>query len=129
MHIRSRSNMWSAARKRCVRALTTKSTVDPRELEQFGRLAHEWWRPHSSTFAALHSFNDVRVPFVERVAVHAGLENGLENAKTLDVGCGGGILSEVRGNFVPGQILHSYCYVSFLYFGWQNIASKNNFGL
>jgi 2-polyprenyl-6-hydroxyphenyl methylase/3-demethylubiquinone-9 3-methyltransferase len=62
------------------------SNADPIEIEKFSQLAHKWWDPHSE-FKPLHDINPLRLNYIDK---HATL-----NGKTvLDVGCGGGILSE-----------------------------------
>ncbi len=62
------------------------TNADPIELEKFSQLAHKWWDP-TSEFKPLHEINPLRLGYIDR---HARL-----NGKTvLDVGCGGGILSE-----------------------------------
>ena len=60
--------------------------IDPAELAKFESLASRWWDPHSE-FAPLHQINPLRVNYIrERV--------NLEGLRVLDVGCGGGILTE-----------------------------------
>ena len=60
--------------------------VDPAEIEKFNELAHRWWDPDGES-RPLHDLNPVRLAYVrERVA--------LKGVKVLDVGCGGGLLSE-----------------------------------
>ena len=73
------------------------SNVDPLELEKFSQLAHRWWDPESE-FKPLHAINPLRLGYIESVA-------GLAGRRVLDVGCGGGILSEAmaaRGAQVTG---------------------------
>lgn len=60
--------------------------ADPIELEKFSQLAHKWWDPHSE-FKPLHDINPLRLEYIDR---HASLNGKV----VLDVGCGGGILSE-----------------------------------
>ncbi|HEY2035022.1 MAG TPA: bifunctional 2-polyprenyl-6-hydroxyphenol methylase/3-demethylubiquinol 3-O-methyltransferase UbiG [Rhizomicrobium sp.] len=73
-------------------------SVDPIEIEKFSRMAAEWWDP-TGKFAPLHKFNPVRLKFIrETVAAHFGREgkslHPFEGLSLLDIGCGGGLLSE-----------------------------------
>ncbi|HEY8950331.1 MAG TPA: bifunctional 2-polyprenyl-6-hydroxyphenol methylase/3-demethylubiquinol 3-O-methyltransferase UbiG [Rhizomicrobium sp.] len=74
------------------------ASVDPAEVEKFSRMAAEWWDP-TGKFAPLHKFNPVRLKFIrETVAAHFE-RNGnslrpFEALSLLDIGCGGGLLSE-----------------------------------
>ena len=59
---------------------------DPAEIAKFSELAHRWWDPESE-FRPLHQINPLRLAWIESMAPLAG-------KKVLDVGCGGGILSD-----------------------------------
>lgn len=74
------------------------STVDPAEVERFTRIADEWWDP-AGKFAPLHQLNPVRIGYVrDRVAAHWQRNplsgTPLDGLSLLDIGCGGGLLSE-----------------------------------
>lgn len=80
------------------RQVSTTGSVDPREVEHYRRLAETWWDP-AGPFWPLHRLNDVRVPWIrERVRRHFAAEPGAERPlaglTVLDIGCGGGLLSE-----------------------------------
>jgi 2-polyprenyl-6-hydroxyphenyl methylase / 3-demethylubiquinone-9 3-methyltransferase len=64
----------------------TNMNADPQELAKFGDLAHRWWDPNSE-FKPLHDINPLRLGWIER---HCSLRN----RAVIDVGCGGGLLSE-----------------------------------
>ncbi len=77
------------------------SSVDPEEVARFDRLAESWWNAHGP-MRALHQFNPVRVAFLSRllslhfraVLVEPPASRPLAGLTILDIGCGGGILSE-----------------------------------
>ena len=66
--------------------MTNLNNVDPSELSKFSDLAHRWWDTQSE-FRPLHEMNPLRLAWIEGCSPLAG-------QKVLDVGCGGGILSE-----------------------------------
>jgi 2-polyprenyl-6-hydroxyphenyl methylase/3-demethylubiquinone-9 3-methyltransferase len=75
-----------------------RSTIDPGEVAQFSRLSGQWWDPRGP-MAALHKFNPVRLGYIrDRAAAHfhhdAKRLDSLAGLRILDIGCGGGILSE-----------------------------------
>jgi 2-polyprenyl-6-hydroxyphenyl methylase/3-demethylubiquinone-9 3-methyltransferase len=70
---------------------TTAPNVDPAELAKFGALAQSWWDPNGPS-KPLHDLNPLRLQYVQRVAGLASA--GHAQKQVLDVGCGGGILSE-----------------------------------
>lgn len=78
----------------------SETTVDPDEVRRFQSLAGKWW-DEQGEFAALHAMNDLRVPFIRDnlLNVHRGRQTGkpLAGLKILDVGCGGGLLTEPLG--------------------------------
>jgi 2-polyprenyl-6-hydroxyphenyl methylase/3-demethylubiquinone-9 3-methyltransferase len=75
----------------------TSMNADPQELEKFGELAHKWWDTEGD-FKPLHRINPLRLDWIDQ-------RSGLRGKAVLDVGCGGGILSESmarRGATVVG---------------------------
>src|SRR5262249_57385978 len=71
---------------------------DAAEVAKFSALAEEWWDP-SGKFAPLHKFNPVRLGFIrDTAAAHFGRDSKslrpFEGLTLLDIGCGGGLLSE-----------------------------------
>jgi 2-polyprenyl-6-hydroxyphenyl methylase/3-demethylubiquinone-9 3-methyltransferase len=74
------------------------STVDPAEVERFSALAAEWWNPRGK-MAPLHKFNPVRLGYIRDIACRRfGRDpkrlDCLKGLRVLDIGCGGGLLSE-----------------------------------
>ncbi len=64
----------------------TSTNVDPAELAKFSDLAHRWWDPESE-FRPLHQINPLRLAWINGISP-------LQGKKVLDVGCGGGILTD-----------------------------------
>ena len=77
---------------------SSASTVDADEVARFSALAAEWWDPRGK-MAPLHKFNPVRLGYIRDAAARAFGRDGkridcLKGLRFLDIGCGGGILSE-----------------------------------
>ena len=73
------------------------STINKKEIEKFSKIAEEWWNPEGK-FKPLHKFNPVRISYIrDNIIKTFKLDNNkipLKNLRILDVGCGGGLLSE-----------------------------------
>ena len=74
------------------------STINKEEIQKFENIADDWWNPEGK-FKPIHKFNPVRISFiVDVLKSHFNLKNPssmpLKNLKILDLGCGGGLLSE-----------------------------------
>ncbi|MEM7079856.1 MAG: bifunctional 2-polyprenyl-6-hydroxyphenol methylase/3-demethylubiquinol 3-O-methyltransferase UbiG, partial [Pseudomonadota bacterium] len=65
---------------------TTAPNADPEEIAKFNALAHRWWDPDGD-FKALHDINPARLAYISQ-------RSDLAHGQVLDVGCGGGILTE-----------------------------------
>lgn len=73
-------------------------SLDPSEVEKFSRIAAEWWNPDGK-FGVLHVFNPVRLHYIKeqvcgRLARDPLARRPFEGLRFLDIGCGGGLLSE-----------------------------------
>jgi 2-polyprenyl-6-hydroxyphenyl methylase/3-demethylubiquinone-9 3-methyltransferase len=76
----------------------TDTTINTDEIAKFAAMADEWWDPKGK-FKPLHKFNPVRLAYVRDNAIRhfgkdARVRRPLEGLKVLDIGCGGGLLSE-----------------------------------
>jgi 2-polyprenyl-6-hydroxyphenyl methylase/3-demethylubiquinone-9 3-methyltransferase len=77
---------------------TSSTTVDPKEVAKFSRLAEEWWNP-TGKMAVLHKFNPVRLAYIRDAACRkfdrsAKSLTCLQGLRVLDIGCGAGLLCE-----------------------------------
>ena len=73
------------------------SSINKKEIEKFSNIADEWWDPHGK-FKPLHKFNPIRIKYIkENIINHFNTKNKikpLSGINILDIGCGGGLLSE-----------------------------------
>ncbi len=73
------------------------NTINKKEIEKFSKIAEEWWNPEGK-FKPLHKFNPIRISYIkDNIIKTFQLQNKkkpLDNIKILDIGCGGGLLSE-----------------------------------
>ena len=73
------------------------NTINKEEIEKFSRIAEEWWNP-TGKFKPLHKFNPIRISYIKENIINTfklkNKDKPLKNLKILDIGCGGGLLSE-----------------------------------
>jgi 2-polyprenyl-6-hydroxyphenyl methylase / 3-demethylubiquinone-9 3-methyltransferase len=73
------------------------NTINKKEIDKFSRIAEEWWNPVGK-FKPLHKFNPIRISYIRDNIIRTfKLKNNnkpLKKVKILDIGCGGGLLSE-----------------------------------
>ena len=77
---------------------TAQTTIDDEEVARFSAMADEWWDP-AGKFKPLHKFNPIRLGYIrDRLCAHFGRDprslTPLDGLTLLDVGCGGGLISE-----------------------------------
>ena len=73
------------------------NSINKKEIEKFSKIAEEWWNPEGK-FKPLHNFNPIRIKYIKDNIVKdfkiKSKTKPLKNIKILDIGCGGGLLSE-----------------------------------
>jgi len=74
------------------------NTINKKEIEKFSKIAEEWWNPIGK-FKPLHKFNPIRISYIKNNIISsfkldASNNKPLKKVKILDIGCGGGLLSE-----------------------------------
>ena len=73
------------------------NTINKKEIEKFSKIAEEWWNPEGK-FKPLHKFNPIRISYIKENIIKTFKLNynkaPLKDIKILDIGCGGGLLSE-----------------------------------
>lgn len=97
----------------------TTLNVDPQEIAKFEALAEKWW-DQTSEFRPLHQINPLRLNWIDEKA------GGLAGKKILDVGCGGGILTESmarRANHVLGIDLGGHIAVGRIHAQQENVTN------
>jgi|TARA_A100001035_G_scaffold269738_1_gene256078 2-polyprenyl-6-hydroxyphenyl methylase/3-demethylubiquinone-9 3-methyltransferase len=73
------------------------NTINKEEIEKFSKIAEEWWNP-TGKFKPLHKFNPIRISYIKNNIINTfklkNKKKPLNKIKILDIGCGGGLLSE-----------------------------------
>ena len=73
------------------------NSINKKEIEKFSKIAEEWWNPNGK-FKPLHNFNPIRIKYIkENIIKDLNIKSSdkpLKKIKLLDIGCGGGLLSE-----------------------------------
>ena len=73
------------------------SSINKKEIEKFSKIAEEWWDPNGK-FRPLHNFNPIRIKYIkDNIIADFNLKSSdqpLKKIDILDIGCGGGLLSE-----------------------------------
>ena len=73
------------------------NSINKKEIEKFSKIAEEWWNPNGK-FKPLHNFNPIRIKYIKDNIIQnfniKASDKPLKNIKILDIGCGGGLLSE-----------------------------------
>ena len=73
------------------------NSINSKEIEKFSKIAEEWWNPNGK-FKPLHKFNPIRILYIKENIIktfkNSQKKTPLKNIKILDIGCGGGLLSE-----------------------------------
>ena len=94
----------------------SNNTINKEEVEKFSKIAEEWWNPNGK-FKPLHKFNPIRIDYIKNNIIKdfniSSNHKPLAGISILDIGCGGGLLSEplarlgadVVGSMRPKKIL------------------------
>ena len=75
----------------------SNNTINKEEVEKFSKIAEEWWNPNGK-FKPLHKFNPIRIEYIKNNIIKdfniSSNNKPLKGISILDIGCGGGLLSE-----------------------------------
>ena len=75
----------------------SNNTINKEEVEKFSKIAEEWWNPNGK-FKPLHKFNPIRIEYIKNNIIKdfkiSSNHKPLKGISILDIGCGGGLLSE-----------------------------------
>ena len=75
----------------------SNNTINKEEVEKFSKIAEEWWNPNGK-FKPLHKFNPIRIEYIKNNIIKdfniSSNHKPLAGISILDIGCGGGLLSE-----------------------------------
>ena len=79
-------------------SIINMNSINSKEIEKFSKIAKEWWDPNGK-FKPLHKFNPIRISYIKENIIRSfniiqKNKDSLKNIKILDIGCGGGLLSE-----------------------------------
>ena len=73
------------------------TSINKKEIEKFSKIAAEWWDPEGK-FKPLHKKNPIRIKYIKENIIHnfklKNKSQSLSGINILDIGCGGGLLSE-----------------------------------
>ncbi len=73
------------------------NSINKKEVEKFSKIAEEWWNP-AGKFKPLHNFNPIRIKYIRDNIIKdfsiRSVDRPFKNLNILDIGCGGGLLSE-----------------------------------
>lgn len=91
----SRSCHWPLVLRNLQRSYSSNSSVDAEEVKKFNAMSQQWWDPDGE-FGMLQLMNPVRVRYIRDQLAQNDEIHPFKGLRMLDIGCGGGLLSEVN---------------------------------